>query len=287
MIKRLARRIYSKCQSYLPDEIVVRLGHRQAIGVLPNIKCPQTLNEKIAWRKLHQRDPRLVLYSDKVSVKNEVAKLIGDAHIIKTIWTGENPEDIPFDDLRPPYVVKVNHSSGGNVFVRSDDDCDRSMIVTEMRRQLSHPHGLSTREWAYSLIPRRVLVEPMLLTADSDVPEDYKFFVYGGRAEFILVDLDRFILHTRALYDRDWRELEGTYQYPAAPRRVPRPQNLSSMIEIAEKIGKAFDFVRVDFYSLDGNIYFGETTFYPTGGLGKFTPHELDYRFGAPWKIAG
>jgi hypothetical protein len=57
------------------------------------------------------------------------------------------------------------------------------------------------------------------------------------------------------------------------------------MIELAEKIGSQFDFVRVDLYSPPQGIFFGEVTFYPDGGLQVFTSKEWDDKFGEPWKI--
>jgi hypothetical protein len=54
------------------------------------------------------------------------------------------------------------------------------------------------------------------------------------------------------------------------------------MLALAEKIAHFVDnpFVRVDFYDVDGRVYFGEVTFYPEGGLGKFKPVEWDYIMG-------
>jgi len=57
------------------------------------------------------------------------------------------------------------------------------------------------------------------------------------------------------------------------------------MLELAEKIGEAFDFIRVDFYNLNGKIYIGELTHYPASGIGKFEPSSFDFKLGKYWKI--
>ena len=57
------------------------------------------------------------------------------------------------------------------------------------------------------------------------------------------------------------------------------------MINLAERIGAQFDFVRVDLYSPPQGILFGEVTFYPGAGLRAFIPEDWDYKFGEPWKI--
>ena len=39
-------------------------------------------------------------------------------------------------------------------------------------------------------------------------------------------------------------------------------------------------FIRVDFYEINGKIYFGELTFFPAAGFEKFEPEEWDKKLG-------
>jgi hypothetical protein len=252
---------------------------------LPNLRHPRTLNEKIAWRKLYQRNPQFLPFSDKIAVKAEIAKLIGAQHIIETLWVGSNPEHIPFDSLKPPYVIKVNHSCGGNVFVRTAQDIKRDEIVASMRQQLGFSYGHRFREWGYLGIPPKVMVERMVEMPNDEFPEDYKFFTYHGRVHFIQLDRYRFRGHKQNLYDREWNLLPVRYVSPPTSTPVPKPVNLGEMINLAEKIGAQFDFVRVDLYSPPRGILFGEAAFYPNAGLQAFIPKEWDNRFGEPWQI--
>jgi hypothetical protein len=57
------------------------------------------------------------------------------------------------------------------------------------------------------------------------------------------------------------------------------------MINLAEKIGAQFDFVRVDLYAPPQGILFGEVTFYPCAGTEAFIPKDWDNKFGEPWRI--
>ena len=52
------------------------------------------------------------------------------------------------------------------------------------------------------------------------------------------------------------------------------------MISLAEKLSSGHTFLRVDFYNVNGIIYFGETTFYPNSGFGEFEPKEWDLKIG-------
>ena len=285
LIRNIVGKVYQSVLDRLPDYAAVNLMYFRRFRRLPNLRHPRTLNEKIAWRKLYQRNPLFPVFADKIAVKAEIARLIGEQHIIETLWVGSNPEDIPFDSLKPPYVIKVNHSCGGNVFIRTTQDIKRDEIVASMRQQLGFSHGHRFREWAYLGIPPKVLVERMVEMPDGDVPEDYKFSVYHGRVHFIELDCERFRGHEENLYDREWNLLRARYKHPPISKPVSKPANLGEMIDLAEKIGAQFDFARVDLYSTPQGILFGEVTFYPGAGLAPFIPEDGDNEFGEPWKI--
>ena len=52
------------------------------------------------------------------------------------------------------------------------------------------------------------------------------------------------------------------------------------MRELAETLSKGLRHVRVDFYYVEGKIYFGEITFYHNAGLVPFSPEEWDLKLG-------
>lgn len=284
----IVRFAFRKLVEVLPEKQAIQLIYFRRFRSLPNLTHPRTFNEKIAWRKLYQRDPRLTLFSDKVAVKIEVEKLIGADHIIPNLWVGAKAEDIPFDCLEPPYVIKVNHGSQSNIFIRSREDVDQQMIVAHFREKMAEAHGYEAREWAYDNIPRKILIEPMIKTVSGEPPDDYKFLVYGGRARFIQVDRSRFAEHKETYFDTEWNKLpvsDGNPPLPQIDGDVPKPANLAEMMSIAEKIGAQFDFARVDLYNVSSHVLFGEVTFYPAAGTNPFNPPEWDLKFGEPWHI--
>ena len=73
----------------LPDYLAVNLLYFRYFKKLPNLKSPRTFNEKIAWRKLYQRNPAFSVFADKIAVKAEIAKLIGEQHVIKPYGWGK------------------------------------------------------------------------------------------------------------------------------------------------------------------------------------------------------
>ena len=53
------------------------------------------------------------------------------------------------------------------------------------------------------------------------------------------------------------------------------------MKTLSKKLSKDMPFIRVDFYEVNGKVYFGELTFYPASGFAKFEPEEWDEKLGS------
>ena len=63
---------------------------------------------------------------------------------------------------------------------------------------------------------------------------------------------------------------------PPNPNEIKKPELLDKMIELSEKLSAPFLYVRVDWYYVNGKIYFGELTFMPGAGYSPFIPQEWD-----------
>ena len=69
--------------------------------------------------------------------------------------------------------------------------------------------------------------------------------------------------------------------YPKCETPLIKPCNYDKMIELAEKLSKDLIFARIDFYEINGKVYFGEITFYPGSGMEEFEPEEWDEKLGS------
>lgn len=100
--------------------------------------------------------------------------------------------------------------------------------------------------------------------------------------EFFDIDIDRFIEHRANYYDRNGNFLPfgKTYCPPDYTKKIEMPKNLDKMIELAETISHNTVLSRIDFYEIDGQVYFGEITFYPGSGFSPFTDEKWDYKLG-------
>ena len=100
---------------------------------------------------------------------------------------------------------------------------------------------------------------------------DYKLFTVGGMTELVMVCSDRKIGvgASISLYDAEWKfcpERLGVCHANDCVPEIPKPTSFEKMKEYAFILCKEFPFVRMDFYDIDGKIYFGEMTFTPKGG---------------------
>jgi TupA-like ATPgrasp len=247
-------------------------------GRLPNLNMPTRFTELVQNRKLHDRDVRLPTFADKVQVKDIVARTLGSEWIIPTLWSGTS---LPLTPQWPmPFVVKSRHGCNQRAFVRDGQE-DWQAIRRTAHRWLTHTYGEWLDEWLYSQIPKGLLVEPFVGTAGV-LPIDYKFYVFGGKVEFIQIHLEREHAHRWIALDRNWNRVSA----PSRDRDPKKPHTLAAMIEAAEHLGREFDFVRADFYDAGGAPLFGELTFYPGSGLDPFNPDTLDEAMGTLWRSA-
>lgn len=270
---------------FFPDTFAIKILYFFRFNRVLDLNNPISLNQKINWRKIYQRDQRFVEFADKIAVKKYVSDLIGKEYVVPTLWVGKTPYDIPFGSLVAPYVIKTNHGSGNVVIVQDSHDVNIDDLHVYFKRQLMFNYGKNRREWAYYNISPQILIEKMLKMPDGSIPNDYKFFVYHGVVHYVQVDSDRYGAHEMAFLDRNWNKLPVVKSKPQILGEVFKPLSFELMVELAEKIGAQFDFVRIDFYDTRDGVFFGEATFYPAGGLGRFYPYEWDEFFGMPWCI--
>ena len=285
-IKELMRRLGLRRSKLLPLHLQYAWRFMSARKEFCLLLKPNTFSQKLFYKMLYDRRPLLVTFADKLQAREYVRQKIGDDILIDLLLITDRPEEIKFGQLPEKFVVKANHGSGYVRIVDQRHDTESDIRQT-CQKWLSQKYSDWNMEWFYVPISPRILIERMLDPGDGEVPSDYKFFVFNGRAFMIQVDSDRFTDHRRDLYSRDWERFDVKYKCPKVKGNIPRPACLPKMLEIAECLGSEVDFVRVDLYEVGGRVFFGELTNVPTGGWGKFDPPEFDAILGRQWQIAG
>ena len=268
---------------------------------------PTTFTEKVRYKMLRDHRPLVVTFADKAAVRDYVASRVGEQYLPKSFGILDDPADLERLDLPESYVVKPTHGSGVALVVSPQAPADATLpsaqwgwvyrhvrpeaaptaeVVPIARGWLGKLYGQGpNREWAYTRIRPRVIVEEMLTDAHGGIPDDYKFFVFHGTCKYVQVDAGRFAGRTHDFFTADWEHLALSGGPAWADPEPGPPDRLDEMIGIAEKLGSETDFVRVDLYHLPDRIVFGELTSYPAGGDSPFDPESFNAEFGRHWQV--
>jgi hypothetical protein len=271
-----------KALSFIPDKPMVILQYLITMGRIPNLRNPRRYTEKLQWLKLYYRNPLMTQCCDKYQVRQYV-KEKGYATLLTELYGSYmSPNEISFDQLPQKFIIKTTNGSGTNIICNDKDKLNIKETINELNAFLNRPHISAGREWAYNNINNRIIIEELL--EDRDNPyggiNDYKFICFNGKVYCIVVDVGRYTHHLRNFYTVDWKRLDIVSDHNNFEPDAKHPEKLAEMIKIAEKLSEDFPAVRVDLYSVNNKLYFGELTFYPWSGYVQFTPDAFDFELG-------
>lgn len=257
--------------------------YQSGTGQILDLKHPQTFNEKIQWMKLYDNTPLKTRLADKYLVREWVAEKIGEEYLIPLLGVWDTFDDIDFDTLPNQFVLKANHGCGWNVIVRDKAVFDKGDAKKKfdqwMKTNFAYKAGL---ELHYRDIAPKIIAERYLENANGEL-SDYKFHCYSGKVEYIQCMTGRASHDTlrEKIYNLEWEALPFVQNYLRYDGDIKKPLDIPKMVELATSLSNEFIYVRVDFYSLDdGSIKFGEMTFTPGTGVGRWNLPEYDLKYG-------
>jgi hypothetical protein len=274
------------CLRILPDTVYIQLYYFAHFRKFCNLKNPGTYNEKLNWLKLHDRNPDYIKMVDKYDAKEYVASILGDEYIIPTLGVWDNFEDIDFSKLPNQFVLKCTHDSEGLVIVKDKNQLNIPLAKKKIESALKCNFYYIGREWPYKNIKPRIIAEQYMEDHVDGELRDYKFFCFDGVPKVMFIASGRSIGETKFDYfDLDFNHLDLIQHYPNSSMEIRKPVNFEKMIELSKVLSKNLPHVRVDFYEVDGKLYFGELTFYHFSGFMPFQPSKWDKIFGDWLKI--
>ena len=274
---------------FIPDKKYIKSKFKQRMGFPLNLENPRTLNEKINWLKIFYRTPLHTQCADKYEVRKFISEKIGQEYLVPLLYMTKNPKDlIAFNLPEEPFIIKTNHDSGGGVVVKNKLDFDWEEIQKVFSKRLSRNYYRRGKEWQYKNIIPRIIVEKLLSGKDGSLPFDYKLHCFNGKVNMIQVDIGRFSEnHHRNWYNVSWERepyrwssRKGNHYTDPSDEDIEKPRTLSKMIELSEVIAQEFPYVRVDWYDVEGQLFFGEITFHHDGGYSPIYPSEWDLKLG-------
>ncbi len=268
----------------MPDKLYLRMMYKRIVHRKLNITNPQTFAEKMQWLKLYNRNPQYTIMVDKYEAKKYVSDLIGEQYIIPTIGVWEHFNEIDFDKLPNQFVLKCTHDSHGVVICKDKSKMDRAAAQNKLSVALKTNFYYFGREWPYKNVLPRIIAEQYMEDSETDELRDYKFFCFGGKPLYCQVISNRSSNETVDFFDMDWQHQDFTGlampHKPFSKLSIHKPINFEKMKELANVLSNGMTFIRVDFYEVNGQVYFGELTFYPASGFGEFHPPKWNKIMG-------
>lgn len=279
----MIKKILFSFSKLIPDKLYLKLKYRSKTGKKLDFKNPKTYNEKLQWLKLYDRKDIYTTMVDKCEAKKYVADIIGKEYIIPTIGVYDKFEDIDFKELPKQFVIKCTHDSGGLVICKNKDQLDIDEAREKITDCLKKNYYWRGREWPYKNVRPRILVEKYMEDKSSKTMRDYKFFCFDGKPEIMYLSegLENHKTARMSFYDMNMHLVDCRRSDYRPLEYIPeRPNNFEKMKEFSAILSEDIPHLRVDWYEINGKLYFGELTFTTCSGIIPFADENWDRRLG-------
>ena len=254
---------------YGSDSVYLKYLFKSKIGYKLNLKNPQTFNEKLNWLKLNCRISDYTVMADKYAVKSFVSSRIGDEYVVPLLGVWNSFNDIDFDSLPNQFVLKCSHDSGGVVICKDKSTLDKDSAKKKIDSCMKRNFYKQSREWPYKNIKPRIIADAYLDDHTGNELRDYKFWCFNGKPKYMYCTIKGENIYEN-FYDMDFNIVGINHGFPRFTPEFTKPDNFELMKNLAEKLSEGIPFVRVDFFNVEGRVYFGEFTFYDWGGVRPF-----------------
>ena len=266
----------------MPAEKFLKRLYAIQMGEELNLENPVTYTEKLQWLKLFDHRLEYTTMVDKYEAKKFVSDRIGEQYVIPLLGVWENVDDIDFAALPNQFVLKTTHDSGALVIckdkARLDIDAAKKRLAYFMKRRYYD----CNREWPYKNVKPRIIAETYMEDSKYKELRDYKFFTFGGvpKVLYIVQGRGRGEPTVADFFDMDFNHLSVTIDHDMADILPEKPECFEEMKRLAAVLSQGTPQLRVDFYEVDGKVYFGEMTFFHCSGMEQFHPEEWNRTFG-------
>lgn len=275
--------ILSHFGTWLPDSLYLKIMFRLEMGYKLNLEEPHTFNEKLQWLKLYNRNPKYTQMVDKFEAKTVAENILGNDYIIPTLGVWDRFEDIDFSSLPDRFVLKTTNGGGGGgvIICRDKNKLNLPSVAEQLNSSLKENIYQQFKEWPYKNVIPRILAEKFMVDESGEL-RDYKFYCFNGEPKVFIVASERFSGHRTYFdyFDMEGNHLPFTQGGMNNPITPTIPSTFEKMKQVAMKLSHGLPHVRIDLYSVDEKVYFGEFTFFDSSGFEKFTPWEWDGIFG-------
>ncbi|MGA2563685.1 MAG: ATP-grasp fold amidoligase family protein [Steroidobacteraceae bacterium] len=255
------------------QRLIIRRQFKASLGYPGNFENPKSHQEKVQFRKLYGNHAFYASVADKYRVRSYVASKIGQQHLIPLLGAYDRLHRSVFDTLPQQFIIKANHGCKWHQVVYDKSKLDIDKVVRRFNRLCKRRYGWVAGERHYNFIKPKIVIEQLLRDRGGGLPWDYNFFCYHGpngfEYDFAIASPDG----KSAKFEKNWQlRTSDIPEHELAPH--VKPANFEVMVQVARDLSVDFDFVRVDLYTVEGKVYFGELTCTPHQGYGLILNKE-------------
>jgi len=279
MIKKIILEIinivYEKTSILIPHRIFSKLTF-----IIKNKRFPNKnvlFNDYIFNQKVNSLNYDKDFFSKKES-KNKALELDKNIKVIETLHTIYSLKDLNIiKDRSQDLIFKSNIGSQSNFILNKDDKINLKVKLL-VYLMLKRNHFLRTRENQYEGNINSIIVEPLL----KGGLDDFKVFCYKKMPKILQVDLSRFMNHSRNFYKiNDGKHIDLLLTHPVNTNFKLNLDIIKLLEYHCLLLSKPFEFIRLDFYIINNEIYFGEFTLNPGNGNESFGKLQQEILFSS------
>jgi len=268
IIYYLSNKLYDDGRIYNQNSILTQICRKDHNVENPNYTFRLLLNEKLYVKEFNQKNFPDMKYAKNVTI-------FEDPNYLYQIQ----------NELPEKYVVKYSTGTGRNIVVDTQipikDIVNKCKNMPESIKSGKHGHELNVYNVVSKVRKQKFFIEEYI---GNDLM-DYKFYIVNGKFLFLLIMGNRYedvkgvekgskdgekghIVYYNT-YDDIGKESKNIYNagrgldYKNPPYSLPK--NYEKMKDICKRFYEKtkINFVRIDFYEIDGEMYFGEYTLVP------------------------
>lgn len=270
-------------EKWMPSRMYLKFMYYATMKQKLKLNPPVLYNEKIQWLKLYDNKPEYASMVDKHEVKEFVRKRLGGEYVVPEYGVWDSFDEIDFEKLPEQFVLKCTHDSASYAICTDKQTFDIAKTREKINACLKRNFYYIGRELQYKEIKPRIIAEAYLEDHRYHELRDYKFFTFGGVPKIVHIVSNRQNPDEPTygdFFDMDYGHLDLTMGHDNAPIPPEKPLGFEDMKRCAAILSEGIPHCRVDFYEVDGHVYFGELTFRQDSGFAEVKPERWNRILG-------
>ncbi|MEM6896450.1 MAG: ATP-grasp fold amidoligase family protein [Pseudomonadota bacterium] len=252
---------------------------------VPSVAYPLSMNDKMCWRKVFDRNPLFKVVCDKLTVRDWLKEVGASVDGPRVVWVGDRADDIPEHVWEGNYVLKTSHACGTNHFTEDFRD-RRDVAIAALNKSAAQEYGHSGYESGYFGIKGRVFAEDAL---KRDGLEEIKAYTFGPNVWRVFRSRTVGDIRNADSWERDSAgalvQLDADTAAGKGRLNEGPPPVWDFALEEASKLGAHFDQARVDFLYDGETLWFSEMTLFNQGGFIHRRGHEVSEEAVGLWDL--